>query len=844
MTKSLAVIDGKSIFYRGYYAMSHLSLPDGTPIGGVYGFTSLVIELIKKLEPDYVAVAWDKRGTNIRRRKEIFPDYKAGRKPAPADFYEQMPILFELLEAFDWPLYELDDYEADDILGAFAKQASEKGFETYLLTSDLDVLQLVNDKVKVYALKNGLANLEEFDVQAFEKKYQLRTDQFLDLKALKGDASDNLPGVPGIGEKTAISLLKEYNDLDNIYQQLDKIKPAIAQKLQAGKELAYLSKQVGQIWTDAPVQLDWEKASIEGLNPEKVQAILKRLEFFSLLKRIPESMKQAPVEKQQTFLGADKQLELVAWQKFNFKANTLFVHLEGSDLWLAGGQGQVAKQSLSKITLVDWKAIQKALVVGFDIKQLYHQLAEAGVEIIFEQIYDLGQAEFLLNPLRRDFSLGALVDFLLVEAKDYIGALRQVYDRQQREFKQQPGLKKIAEEFDFPLIPVLFKMERRGIGLDQSFLATMGEQLKKRLAELEQEIFNLVGVEFNLASPSQLADVLFVKLQLPTTGIKKGKTNYSTGQKELDKLRGLHPVVELIEETRELAKLINTYIDALPRQVGVDGRIHTTFNQNIVSTGRLSSTNPNLQNIPVRGDLGRQIRQAFVPAKGQVFVSADYSQFELRLAAVLANDQKLVADFNQGIDIHAKTASDIYQLPIEAISKEQRRNAKTINFGVLYGMSPHGLSVETGMSLVDAKQFIEQYFELRRPIRQYMDQTIKQAQTVGFVETYFGRRRPTPDVKSSNFMVRKGAERAAINMPIQGTEADLMKLAMIKLDQKLEGLGSLILQVHDSLLVECLPEKSEAVGELLKEVMENICPELKTRLEVEVSIGDNWGQLD
>lgn len=844
MSKSLAVIDGKSIFYRGYYAMSHLSLPDGTPIGGVYGFASLAIELIKKLQPDYVAVAWDKRGTNIRQRKKIFPGYKAGRKPAPADFYEQMPILFELLEAFGWPLYELDDYEADDIMGAFAKQASEKGFKTYLLTSDLDALQLINDKVKVYALKNGLANLEEFDVQAFEQKYQLRTDQFLDLKALKGDASDNLPGVPGVGEKTAISLLKEYNDLDNIYRQLEKVKPCVAKKLIAGKDLAYLSKKVGQLWVDAPVQLEWAKADVSRADSDKIQEILKRLEFFSLLKRLPEHMKPVSTIEQQTFLRIENHQDLVDWGKFNFQGGLLFIHLDGAELWVADRQNRATHQTLSKITANTWQEIKRTMVVGFDLKQLYHQLADQGVEIVFEQIYDLGQAEFLLNPLRRDFSLGALVDVLLVEARDYLEALRQTYDRQQREFEKQPKLKKIAKEFDFPLIAVLFQMERRGIGLDQSFLATMGQQLKERLAKLEQEIFNLVGMEFNLASPSQLADVLFVKLQLPTTGIKKGKTNYSTGQKELDKLRGKHPVIELIEETRELAKLINTYIDALPKQVGEDERIHTTFNQNIVSTGRLSSTNPNLQNIPVRGELGRQIRQAFVPADGRVFVSADYSQFELRLAGILANDQDLVDSFNQGIDIHAKTASDIYQIPIEEISKDQRRNAKTINFGVLYGMSPHGLSVETGMSLIEAKRFITDYFNLRQPIRQYMDQTVEQARTDGFVETYFGRRRPTPDVRSSNFMVRKGAERAAINMPIQGTEADLMKLAMIRLEKELEGLGSLILQVHDSLLVECVPEKADEVSLLLKKTMENICPELKIKLQVEVSVGDNWGQLD
>ncbi len=386
-------------------------------------------------------------------------------------------------------------------------------------------------------------------------------------------------------------------------------------------------------------------------------------------------------------------------------------------------------------------------------------------------------------------------------------------------------------------------MEHRGIKINPTLLEAMSVQLGDEHTKLEQEMYTLVGYEFNIASPAQLSEVLFTKLQLPTTGIKKGKTGYSTGQKELDKLRGQHPIIELIERTRELAKLKNTYLDALPKLADENGRIHTTFNQDVASTGRLSSTNPNLQNIPVRTELGRKIRSAFVPDGDKIFISADYSQFELRLAAALAGDQEMINDFNGDVDIHTKTASEVYGIPMDDITKSQRRAAKVINFGVLYGMSPHGLSAATGMNFIEAKKFIDKYFELRLPIRKYIDDTLNRARTDGYVETYFGRRRPTPDIQSSNFMVRQGAERAAANMPIQGTEADLMKLAMLEVDRKLDGMGEQILQIHDSILIEAPAENADKIAELLKTTMENIAPQLGIRLKVDVSIGKDWGEL-
>ena len=844
--KRLAVIDGKSVFYRGYYAMPGLSMADGTPTGGVYGFVSLAIELIKKLEPDYVAVAWDKRGTNIRKRRELYPEYKAGRKPAPDDFYQQIPILHELLDAFGWPLYEIDDYEADDIMGAFARQAESRGIETCLITSDLDALQLISPMTKVYAMKNGLRNIEEFTAEHFEEKYGIRTEQFLDLKALKGDSSDNLPGVPGIGEKTAVKLLQEYETLDGVYEHLDEQKGALRTKLENGRESAYLTKQVAEIWTDAPIELDWDVADVNDCNFARVTEILQKLEFNSLIGRLPKTMQMAENEKKE-----EPKLDIPRIEKLPdmpmFEAENI-IYIDSSEpdvIYISSKSESAWTAKISEISQSVWQLLAQGTVVAADVKQLYHALDKYGVTVRFHEVWDVGQAAFLIDPLKRDRSLNALSgDFSDDNSAAYqLARLHKIYREQKVYMSNNSQIARVAYEFDFPVIWALFQMEKRGMKLDDILLKQMGDELAAEVSELEQQMYSMAGYEFNASSPAQLSEVLFTKLQLPTAGIKKGKTGYSTGQKELDKLCGQHPIIELIERYRELTKLISTYIEALPKLMATDGRIHTTFNQDVTSTGRLSSTNPNLQNIPVRTELGRKIRQAFVPSDGKVFVGADYSQFELRLAAVLAGDEKLIGDFNSDVDIHAKTAAETYGISIDEVSKSQRRAAKVINFGVLYGMSPHGLAAATGMSFTEAKKFIDHYFEVRKPIRQYLDKILTQAREQGFVETYFGRRRPTPDVKSSNFMVRSSAERAAMNMPIQGTEADLMKLAMIRLEDKLSGLADAILQVHDSILVECKPEDVQKVSEIMKAEMEGVCPELPIKLKVDVGTGVNWGEI-
>lgn len=844
MTKRLVVIDGKSVFYRGYYAMPGLSTKDGTPTGGVFGFASLALELIKKLNPDYVAVAWDKKGTSIRRRQELYPDYKAGRKTPPTDFFVQIPILHELLEGFNWPLYECDDYEADDIMGALAAQAETQGIETCLITSDLDMLQLVGPLTHVYAMKKGLANIEQFDVSYFEDKYGLKVTQFLDLKALKGDASDNIPGVPGVGEKTATTLLQEYGTLENIYDHLDDIKPTVAAKLRSGEKLAFLSKEIAEIWLDAPVTLDLDATDAHKLDVDHLADLLKRLEFTSLLRRLPAHMQQNHVTA--TVPTNVTALEETAWPAtLDLTSDEpLLVHIAHDTLYVAVDRTHYMQQPLEAVAPATWRALEFAQIVAFNAKSLLHTIDQQGATLRFDRLHDIDVAEFLVDPLARDRSLNGLTGCDESSPAGLVLAeLWRLYDEQRSRLQELPKLGAIARELDFPIVNTLFMMEKRGIKLDASVLAAMSRELGDEHATLEQEMYALAGREFNIGSPAQLSEVLFTTLELPTTGIKKGKTGYSTGQKELDKLRGLHPIIELIERTRELAKLKNTYVDTLPTMADAHGRIHTTFNQDGTSTGRMSSTNPNLQNIPVRTELGRRIRSAFVPEGDHVFVSADYSQFELRLAAVLAGDDKLINDFNGDVDIHTKTASEVYGIPMDDVTKLQRRAAKVINFGVLYGMSPHGLAVAANMSFGDAKKFIEHYFELRQPIRKFIDDTLERAKTEGYVETYYGRRRPTPDVSSSNFMVREAAKRAAANMPIQGTEADLMKRAMLQVEQKLIGKGEQLLQIHDSILVECPREYADEVAEILRTTMESIAPELPVRLKVDVSIGDNWGEL-
>ena len=837
--KRLVVIDGKSVFYRGYYAMPSLSLRDGTPTGGVYGFAALALEAIKSLKPDYVAVAWDKPKTNIRRRKEIYPEYKAGRKPAPPDFYVQIPILHELLEAFGWPLYEFDDYEADDIMGALSEDANKKGVETLLITSDLDMLQLIDDDTHVYALKKGFSQIEEFNLQSFEDKYGLKQHQFLDLKSLQGDSSDNIPGVPGVGAKTATTLLQKYTTLDGIYEHIDEITGGVHDKLVAGKDSAYMSKEIARIWTDAPVKFDAKATDINKLDKNKLREMLEKLEFRSLLKNLPEGMQGEQRENTDLKPAKIKPLDdecrtgiIMAEQLVVAPIADKFIISSGADSGCI-----VCIEEAASI-------LKKSHIIAYDSKLILKTLLNESNDLPKIK-HDIRQASFLLDASRAVLSLDdlAMVDLEDDDGSKTIAALWSLYEDQTNALNDLPSVKKVAQEIDFPLVEVLARMEYKGIKIDLKFFDAMSKDLTKQLAEIEKEAYESVGSEFNMASPSQLAEVLYEKLELPTTNVKKGKTGFSTGAKELEKLRGQHPIIELIEKHRELSKLKNTYVDSLPKLVDKNDRLHTNFRQDVAATGRLSSIDPNLQNIPVRTELGRKIREGFITDKGYVFVSADYSQFELRLAAVLSDDKAMIKAFNDDEDIHVLTAAAVAGVDPSEVTKEMRYRAKAVNFGILYGQGSHGLALGTGMTFGEAKEFIDKYFELRPKLKGYMDSLKDKAHNEGYVETLLGRRRPTPDVKSSNFIVRSAAERAAINMPIQGTAADLTKIAMLQVEKKLDGLGFQLLQIHDSILAVAHEKDAQKVGEILKDTMESVYPELGVKLKVDVSTGKNWGEI-
>lgn len=821
---NLVIIDGKSVFYRGYYAMGRLSLPDGTPTGGVYGFAAMLIEIIEKLKPEYIAVAWDKPKTNIRSRRAIYPDYKANRKPAPADFYIQIPYLLELLRAFHIPLYEFDDYEADDIIGTLARRAVASNITTQIISGDLDMLQIVDENIEMYQMRRGFTDVAKFDIASIEAKYDLRKDQFLDLKSIKGDSSDNIPGVPGIGEKGAVKLLQEYGSLDGVYANIDKITGTTKTKLEQGKELAYISRDLARIKFNAPLDFDPKATCLADFDPQDVVDKLKALQFNSLIVKFRKIFPNTTT------------ISRVA----NISSNQARAIKEAS---VHDDEKQAAKKLTTTVVPTDILPppadieikIPERLYLSHQVKSDMHDNTELAKEILNGRPYwDLGQIDFLFDPLARRNNQLELVD---------VSDPKSEYISQQRQLAVVPELKNVAENFDLPLIPVLYKMEHTGVAIDPGRFEALSSEFSAELRKIEQEIYELVGHEFNINSPIQLSQILFDELGLPTKGIKKTSRGYSTGQKELDKLRGSHPIIEKIERSREVSKLLSTYIHPLPLLADKNHRIHTTYTQDVTATGRLSSINPNLQNIPVRSEDGKRIRECFIAEPGKSFVSADYAQFELRLAAALSGDQQLIDDFNSGLDIHTKTASDAFNIPMELVTKNQRRAAKVINFGVLYGMSAKGLADAADMSFKEAKAFIEDYFELRAPIRKYLDKTLEQGRTRGYVETYYGRRRPTPDLAAPNFLVRSAAERAAANMPIQGTEADLMKRAMIEVDKALPDGAKLILQIHDSLIIECDDNQVDKISTILREKMEQVEPKLQVKLAVDVTVGKNWGEL-
>jgi DNA polymerase-1 len=935
----LVLVDGSAVFHRGYHAIPHLSNKEGLPTNAVFGFANIMLKVINDLKPTYVIVAWDKNGDTFR--KEMYPEYKATRTKQPDDLYAQIPTTRELVEALRLPWVELQGYEADDIIGTLARQAEERGdLEIVIATGDKDQLQLVDKQTVVDMFNPRGLEPTRYDLAKMKERYGLTPQQFIDFKALLGDTSDNIPGVKGIGEKGAIKLLTEYGNLDGIYEHVDEITGSTGDKLRAGKDMAYLSHKLSVIVCDAPVKLELEPAKVGHFDREHVTALFRRLEFRSLLAKLPPDMRPAGLGAAgsgaatavgggavPTLFGGDeageagatrvarKHLETAKYEAvttdaaldalvaklekqlvFAFDTETTSVDTmeaelvgvsvafkEGEAYYIpvAHEQGTQLHRDHVIAKLREVFEDPKVGKVGHNIKYDYQMLARYGVKVA-GITFDTMVAAFLLNPLGRAQSLDDLAynelgvemipiteligtgktqvtfDKALIEDATRYAAedadmswrlyrkLREELDGQDEVNLWGWSMKRLADEIEWPIIPVLGDMELEGIELDVSKLEAFGKVLSKKLAQLKEDIFAYAGEEFNLGSPAQLGQILYGRLGLSTAGLKKGKTGVSTAAGELEKLRDQHPVVELIMQYRELDKLNNTYVVALPGYVKRDKRVHTSFSQVIVQSGRLSSNNPNLQNIPVRTENGREIRRAFVAPAGRVLVSADYSQIELRVAAALSGDNAMIETFKKGIDLHRATAAELYNVPLEEVTKEMRSAVKAVNFGVLYGMSPHGLSVATGMDGKQSAEFIDRYFEVRPKLKAYIDNTKRFAYDQQYTATMFGRRRPCPEVRSTNFQIRTAAERVAVNIPIQGSAADIYKLAMIELDKRLRsdlgGEAKLLLQIHDELIVEAPEGRGEEVAKLMKTVMEGVI-DLGVPLAVETVVGKDWGEL-
>lgn len=898
----IVLFDGNAIFHRAYHAIPMLTTKTGLPTNAIYGFTTMLFKSLQELKPAYVVVAWDKSSQTFR--KKLYPDYKANRTKLPDNLYVQVAPTKEVVQALGIPLIEVDNYEADDIIGTLAKQSSQKGLETIIVTGDKDELQLIDRHTKVCTMRRGITDTITYDEKLLLETYGLTPKQFIDYKALRGDPSDNIMGVPGIGDKTAAQLIADYGSLAGVFKHLSKLSPAVAEKLKIHHELAYLSHNLVTIVTDMNLRLNLKEAKFGRIDQVKTRQLFQKLEFRSLLAKLPGNNQgvepnlftanhpKSTATHRANYRLVDSAKELanlvtILKKSKNFAFDTETTGLDSITAGLVGmsfcasaGQAYYVPvgHSLGKqLTLAEVLTALKPILenprigkIGHNIKFDYQIMKSVGVTIA-PITFDTMVAAFLLNPLRRSQSLDDLAFSELgietIPISDLIGTGKQqisfdltpiekastyaaedaditwrLYEILRKELAQQPRLEKLASRMEWPLISVLAEMEINGIKLDINYLKKLSKTLNQRITKIKEKIWKSAGGAFNINSTKQLKEVLFIKLKIDQTSLKRGKTGTSTAAKELDKLRGLHPIIDLITQYRELTKLVSTYVDALPKLIDQQSRLHTSFNQTITQTGRLSSTNPNLQNIPVRAEFGRQIRSAFVAEKGKVLISADYSQLELRLAAVLAEDQVMIKAFNSGADVHTQTAALLYKVKPKAVTDQMRSAAKTINFGVLYGMSPHGLSIATGMDNQQAREFIDRYFEIRKGLLNYIEKLKDQAKQRGYVETVFGRIRPIPEINSSNFAIRQAAERAAVNMPIQGMAADIMKLAMIELAKKIDSETKIILQVHDELLLEVPIVKAKKTAKLLKDTMENVY-HLPVHIGVEVSQGTNWGQL-
>jgi DNA polymerase-1 len=836
--KKLMLIDGNALVHRAFHALPPLTSPRGVLTNAVFGFTSIFIKAIKDLKPDFIAAAFDLAGPTFRH--EEFAEYKIHRERAPDELYNQIPVIKEILGAFGVPVYEKQGYEADDLIGTLvAKTKNYRDLQVIITTGDLDTLQLVKDKkVIVFTLKKGISDTAIYDEKAVATRYGLKPEQLNDYKGLKGDPSDNIPGVPGIGEKTAANLIQKFGSLDGLYKALEshktkgEISEKLAEKLLQNKDQAYFSKQLSMLKTDLDVDFSLKKADWrKNADLSKIESIFKDLGFTSLLKRLSEI---GVLEAQET-LGLKK--EPIQRKKISFDSRKDNIYITDP----------TDKKTLGRI-----KANPKALLIGHDLKELFKTSLREGFHIK-NNVFDTKIAAYLLNPEMKDYDFEKVYYLEFHEAPSFDPAQKPAYLWQLRECLwdklKSANLVKVFEDIEMPLIKVLAEMELNGIKVKTEALENLLNSTNKELAKLENKIYKLAGAEFNINSPSQLGEILFNKLQIRGKIRRTGGGALSTAASELEKIRDEHSIIDLILQYRELQKLKTTYIEPFPLFIDKnDGRLHTTYNQTGTATGRLASQNPNLQNIPARTELGQEFRRAFIAEKGYRLVSFDYSQIELRIVAHIAQDQKMIEAFRQGKDIHTQTAAEIFEVTPEKVTKEMRRQAKVLNFGIIYGMGSLGFARAAGIDRLRAREFITKYLNDFSGVANYMEKIKEKARHDGYVETLFGRRRQLLDIYSTIPQIQAQAERMAINHPIQGTAADLMKIAMIKvydfIHQSIkEGEAKMLLQVHDELVCEIKENLVASVAPEIKNIMESVY-KLDVPLIVDVKCGDNWQEIE
>lgn len=877
MNKTLVIIDGNSIINRAFYALPEMSNKEGLKTNAIYGFTNMLLKIIDTYNPTHISVAFDRKAPTFRHIE--FKEYKAGRKKMPDELREQFEPLKDLLDKFNIHRLEIDGYEADDIIGTVSKIAEDNGFKVYIVTGDKDAIQLASNKTTTLITKKGVGEVEEYDYDSVIEKYEMTPTQFIDLKGLMGDKSDNIPGVPGIGEKTGIKLIKEFSSIEGIFDNIDSIKGSTKKKLEENKELAIMSKKLATIIRDVPVEFNLEELEYGNYNTKDILDVFKYLGFTSLIPRIgsldesEDIVNEANVEISKLedideFINKVKENNELIIKTVTREGNILdkrikyiFLSVDGKKIYY------VEEDSIYKLEYIFTSNEIKKL--GYNLKDDYISLKPYGIKL--ENIYfDITIAEYLIDSMSStSYECSAIAMKYLtkkvktkeellgkgVKAKKYqdldfeelsshisqiIDTVKSVMPIMEENLKES-NMDGLLYHVEMPLVEVLADMEYEGVKVDKEKLNELGSQFKEIIKKLESEIYKISGEEFNINSPKQLGVILFEKLGLPV--IKKTKTGYSTNAEVLDKLKDQSPIIDKIIEYRQIVKLNSTYVEGLLSIINpIDGRIHSSFNQTITTTGRISSTEPNLQNIPVKLEMGRNIRKVFISDKGCKLVDADYSQVELRVLAHMSQDETMIDAFKHNEDIHTKTASQVFNVSMDEVTSKQRSDAKAVNFGIVYGKSDFGLSEDLNIPVKQAKEYIENYFNKYNKIKEFMDNIIEDASSNGYVTTILNRRRYIPEIKSSNFMLRNAGKRAAMNAPIQGSAADIIKIAMINVYKKLEEnnlKSKLILQVHDELIVEAVDSEIDIVKKIVKDEMENaVC--LDVNLDVDLNIGDSW----